>query len=557
MKCRLLTVVAAWAMASILIAPMAIFGETPVEEVNLYAPGIYDVDFQDSFGMSLVNGMADAGSPGAAPGYRVVVNAYDPDGWGDISEVHLRAWYDEGLAAVPNYGPEMPDSRENLQFHMVFDTALGFCFMVYPEQSDPEVATAYGGCFMFQTSPTDLSISLGFAMHEQVRAAAGPFTEMPGQKFDGGFPGSQSGPFALNDPYTWDFEVEVLDSALGSARAYDEFGIYRYLSLDALEMPGEGHLYACGPPSTTDVLFNPSNSDLLYHANCEHNLGVWITDLAHEELGFITIPATSIAVSGGEMSARISFAGAGPSNTLYLLGESYETVSSKSFSRTTSITDFSGTLPVTFWVDIPAVPSGTYSGMLTYILNGLSVQTEISVSVPEWFDIPVSAGWNLISLPLAPVSESIAIALMDRSYWNNDAQWDRAMCFDSWDTADHWEQYSVSWAPSLNDLACINSSRGIWLHVTDPGDGYIEIWGTWLNCTQTNLRAGWNLVGYPTLTTGVTVAEAFAGTGADIVEVVDLAQPYLTRVAEQTYVMTPGEGYWVHVPSDIIWTVYW
>lgn len=75
--------------------------------------------------------------------------------------------------------------------------------------------------------------------------------------------------------------------------------------------------------------------------------------------------------------------------------------------------------------------------------------------------------------------------------------------------------------------------------------------------TSIQLRAGWNLVGYPTLTTNQTVANAFWGTGVDIVEGYDGAQPYLTRSLPGTYVMKPGEAYWVHVNADTIWAVNW
>jgi hypothetical protein len=44
------------------------------------------------------------------------------------------------------------------------------------------------------------------------------------------------------------------------------------------------------------------------------------------------------------------------------------------------------------------------------------------------------------------------------------------------------------------------------------------------------------------------------GTGADRVAVYDMASPYIKEVGS-TYVMKPGEGYWVHVPADAVWTV--
>ncbi|MDD4308378.1 MAG: hypothetical protein PHU53_06185, partial [Thermoplasmata archaeon] len=69
------------------------------------------------------------------------------------------------------------------------------------------------------------------------------------------------------------------------------------------------------------------------------------------------------------------------------------------------------------------------------------------------------------------------------------------------------------------------------------------------------LYAGWNLVGYPTQTTE-TVGNALWGTGADRVEVFDPISPYI-KEAGATYVMKPGEGYWIHVSADSTWTINW
>jgi hypothetical protein len=71
------------------------------------------------------------------------------------------------------------------------------------------------------------------------------------------------------------------------------------------------------------------------------------------------------------------------------------------------------------------------------------------------------------------------------------------------------------------------------------------------------VHAGWNMVGYPSLNTTMTVANAFWGTGVDIVEVFDPLQTYGTVAVGPTYVLKPGEGLWVHAPTDSVWTVNW
>jgi len=39
--------------------------------------------------------------------------------------------------------------------------------------------------------------------------------------------------------------------------------------------------------------------------------------------------------------------------------------------------------------------------------------------------------------------------------------------------------------------------------------------------------------------------------------VYDSSAIYKTKVVGPTYIMKPGEGYWVHVPADSVWTISW
>jgi hypothetical protein len=71
------------------------------------------------------------------------------------------------------------------------------------------------------------------------------------------------------------------------------------------------------------------------------------------------------------------------------------------------------------------------------------------------------------------------------------------------------------------------------------------------------LFAGWNLVGYPSLTQK-TVSDALAGTGYDRpLEGFNATAPYRISQLADTYMMRPGEGYWMHVPVDTVWIVDW
>ena len=81
--------------------------------------------------------------------------------------------------------------------------------------------------------------------------------------------------------------------------------------------------------------------------------------------------------------------------------------------------------------------------------------------------------------------------------------------------------------------------------------------GTRPSSTSIPLYAGWNLVGYPSLVEK-SISEALVGTGYDKpVEGYNASAPYRISQLADTYLMKPGEGYWIHVPADTAWIVNW
>ena len=105
----------------------------------------------------------------------------------------------------------------------------------------------------------------------------------------------------------------------------------------------------------------------------------------------------------------------------------------------------------------------------------------------------------------------------------------------------------------------VDNTMGVWVHITrNNGDGSLTIGeGVQPVSTIITLHAGWNMVGYPSQRGDITVAEAFWGTGADMIEVFDQSQPYLVSEIGPGNLMQPGQGYWVHVPVDTVWVVDW
>jgi len=215
--------------------------------------------------------------------------------------------------------------------------------------------------------------------------------------------------------------------------------------------------------------------------------------------------------------------------------------------------------PITNGYNVSYVSPGYESGVIAcrIVANdtlGNHLDYTWSFTVLNSFKIPVVAGWNLISMPLVQPNSNLPSVLQDR---DGDTLWDRAMSYNASDINDRWKQYNAGWSGTLNDLTAVSNRVGVWLNVTNVGDGFLNVTGLLPTTSQITLRAGWNLVGYPTLSTSMTVANALWGTGADIVEVFDQSATYRTKVVGPNYVMKPGEAYWVHCAADSVWTVNW
>jgi hypothetical protein len=165
------------------------------------------------------------------------------------------------------------------------------------------------------------------------------------------------------------------------------------------------------------------------------------------------------------------------------------------------------------------------------------------------YDITLNEGWNLVSLPLEQQDESI-----DQVLSSITGQWDYIRTYDA--ITGTWESNSTYAPNQLNDFSTLNHKQGFWINITEPGGTILSCSGYDPPTTSINLYAGWNLVGYPSLT-NETVANALWGTGADQVMVCDTSEPYHVKEAGPTYLMKSGEGYWVHVPFDTVWIIDW
>lgn len=217
-------------------------------------------------------------------------------------------------------------------------------------------------------------------------------------------------------------------------------------------------------------------------------------------------------------------------------------------------------------------PQYTFTNVGTHIVDlivrdavGLTDTDQMNVTVIEVFDIDImpaagSDGWILISFPSKIEGNPLSIITDAVDGGAGLVTWDIVQWYDPTSPqGTEWKTTATFKPPSLNTFNYVNNTYSFWIHISNYGDGTLSIEGALPSTGEwatISLYAGWNLVGYPSLAQKC-VSDALTGTGYDAVEVFDPTDPYRTKEVGPTYVMKPGEGYWVHVPADTIWIINW
>lgn len=157
---------------------------------------------------------------------------------------------------------------------------------------------------------------------------------------------------------------------------------------------------------------------------------------------------------------------------------------------------------------------------------------------------PLSKGLNLVSIPLIQSDESLGKVLQTLSY-------DKVWNFNSSSSEWYWSTFSK---PYPGILRAIDHRMGIWVNVTEASN--LTVAGIVPSNTPIQLYAGWNLVGFPSLSASYAVADLKTETGATLVEGFDsVADPYHLRAMDDGEILQACHGYWIYVESGIIWTV--
>ncbi len=210
-----------------------------------------------------------------------------------------------------------------------------------------------------------------------------------------------------------------------------------------------------------------------------------------------------------------------------------------------------------------SVNSGAIPGQTITNWAFCNFTNDVSVKMPESSasaSFMVSAsnviilkqGWNLISIPAIQDDQSLTKVLENISGY-----YDAVQLYNNSDNADSWKHYKVG-KPYGNDLAEINEKMGFWIHITQPGDTIFPYNGTQPTVNQTiDLYPGWNLVGYPSLTSynrtdGLN--NLTFGSDVDSIWTYDAATQKWKEIGASDY-FELGRGYWVHAKTKCEWEV--
>jgi len=166
-------------------------------------------------------------------------------------------------------------------------------------------------------------------------------------------------------------------------------------------------------------------------------------------------------------------------------------------------------------------------------------------------EIPLQAGWNLISMPLSPDGPALPGVLASIA-----GQYDMVYEYDAAGGGQPWRYYNPNIPGLLNTLSALDIRWGYWIRATQATT--LTLVGTPPASTTIPLAAGWNLVGYPS-DQARPVSEALAGLAGNYTEV-----RAFTGGAWQTYIpggtatlteLVPGQGYWLRVTNPTNWIV--
>lgn len=189
--------------------------------------------------------------------------------------------------------------------------------------------------------------------------------------------------------------------------------------------------------------------------------------------------------------------------------------------------------PGTYTVQVSATgyPTRTFSN----VVITANQKTTLNVVLGDITQsIPLTTGWNLISLNVIPSNLSVTSVFSGISG-------------SLLQVKDKQYSYAPAMAAHFNTLSTLTTGKAYWVKVS--GNTTLNVTGTAVNPTSTSiaLTPGWNLVAYyPSAST--TVSNALTSISSYLQEVRSMTQVYVPGGGSNTLsTMSPSNGYWIKV----------
>jgi predicted phosphodiesterase len=214
-----------------------------------------------------------------------------------------------------------------------------------------------------------------------------------------------------------------------------------------------------------------------------------------------------------------------------------------------------------YWNRVIEVPSSTFqTGINTIAVYVYNSPTSSDAYMDLELDAIIYAnnltflkpGWNLISTPKIQSNQNMVNVLE-----NIDGYYDAVQMYDQNDITDPWKHYNIGKGFG-NDLYELNETIGFWVHITEPAGISFECSGVEPTENQAiSLHLGWNLVGYPSLSSYSRengLNNLVFGVDVNCIQWYDAGtQMWYDMGPSDDFV--PGMGYWMHSNFEATWDV--
>ncbi len=265
-----------------------------------FAPIINNYDLMNITGSKLnnVTGCLDVNAE-----YYFNINITEPNGWYEINYINITAWYDDGDDNTTYNQTQGGNFNMFLQYENI--TGIANFTMLWP---DDEVQLILINCTETIIDSTTRLINISFKPLSQVRWASSNNTW-------------NSTGDAYNDPYSWNFNITVVDSTNRETWKINEYGIYKY-TLHYLNQDWVDVYAAPGFSDTSSVV------TITYSSNYNFNMSIYFEENLYNSTWDETIfIANNVDILAGidpndDITTDITFSGIGEANAVDIFNDS-------------------------------------------------------------------------------------------------------------------------------------------------------------------------------------------------------------------------------------------